>query len=551
MLLLALPFFALYYSQVESVSRRGLIPGIRVPASHRTPLFKPPLIANHSLRTSHPHPSSPVFNSLRNEWIGDGHLQFTFDLLNGIFMNSLDMKTGNLESIAFSPFSIQSILMMIHLGAKGQTKSEIAKVLHIDAAENNVTFSKSHEAFGKAVRSLLEDAALGKSLHSANQIFVQDGLPISNSYSLALKHYHLAYVKYVNFAKDSYSVLNLINEWIEKQTAQMISNFLTTPPSPMTSLMAVNAIRFKGEWQYRFDPSDTEANAWFRMINGHTTKVEMMVAQLPLAYAYNAALQTSIIELPYKTSRLSFFVLLPDDTFGLFSLLGSLNATVFANLIFSMRKVNHGGSGGGSGGTGGGAVANDKQSSSTVSAAGSSAGVNVRLPKFAINSMPRITNVLRTQMGLKSLFSNEDANLEAMFSSRAASLGSSSPGRVHMDELLHKAILKVDEVGSVGAAVSTSSIERVGTFTGPYFEADHPFVYLLMDKQTGLALFAGFYAGPNGGASGGGGGGGGPSGGTNEQQQPPHSSANFVQNGGKVGQAYAALFGNGNKNEAH
>src|SRR5699024_11141541 len=115
-------------------------------------------------------------NLLRNEWIGDVHLQFTFDLLNGIFMNSLDMKTGNLESIAFSPFSIQSILMMIHLGAKGQTKSEIAKVLHLDSSQNNATFSKSHEAFGQAVRSLLEDPYVSKSLHSANQIFVQENL---------------------------------------------------------------------------------------------------------------------------------------------------------------------------------------------------------------------------------------------------------------------------------------------------------------------------------------------------------------------------------------
>ena len=419
------------------------------------------LHANQSTRTQNPS------HMLKNEWTGDGHLHFTFDLLNGIFMNSLDMKTGNLESIVFSPFSIQSVLMMIHLGAKGSTKSEIAKVLHLDVSENNVTFSKSHETFGQAVRSLLDDPNVCKSLHSANQIFVQENLPISNTYSLALQHYHMSAIKFVDFAKDSYQVLNVINDWIEKQTSHMIVNFLNSPPSPMTSMMAINAIRFKGDWQYRFDPSDTEKNAWFRMINGHTAKVEMMVAQLPVAYAYNSQLQTSIIELPYKTARLSFFILLPDDTFGLFTLLGSLNATVFANLIFSMRKVNN------------------------AQNTGRNAGVNIRIPKFTINSLPRITNILRNQLGLKSLFSNEDANLEAMFNRPIST--------VHMDELLHKAILRVDEHGSVGAAVSTSSIERVGTFTGPYFEADHPFVFLLMDKQTGLALFAGFYSGPSSG----------------------------------------------------
>ena len=416
-------------------------------------------------------------------------------------MSGLDMKTGNLESIAFSPFSIQSVLMMIHLGAKGLTKREIAKVLHLESSENNITFSKSHEAFGQAVKSLQDDSNVSNSLHSSNQIFVQDNLHISNTYSLALQHYHMSAIKYVNFAKDSYLVLNLINDWIEKQTQHMITNFLTNPPSPMTSIVAVNAIRFKGDWQYRFDPSDTEKNAWFRMINGHTAKVEMMVAQLPVAYAYNSQLQTSIIELPFKASRLSFFILLPDDTFGLFSLLNSLNATVFANLIYSMRKVNN---------------LNGPEKFNT-------AGINIRIPKFSINSMPRITNILRTQLGLKTLFSNEDANLEAMFNRPLPP--------VHIDELLHKAILKVDEHGSVGAAVSTSSIERVGTFNGPYFEADHPFVYLLMDKQTGLVLFAGFYAGP--------------SSITNERihnkpgNEQSHTNSNNIQGNGKTTQTYA------------
>ncbi|KAH7640791.1 leukocyte elastase inhibitor [Dermatophagoides farinae] len=399
------------------------------------------------------------------QWIGNGHLQFTFDLLAGIFMNSIDLKTGNLDSVVFSPFSIQSMLMMIHLGAKGVTKSEIAKILHLDSMENNVTFSKTHEAFSQAVKSLIDDVNISKSLHSANQIFIQETLQVSNTYLSAVNHYHLSSIRYLNFAKESYQVLNTINDWIEKQTQHMITNFLTTPPSPATTLMAVNAIRFKGDWQYRFDPSDTEKDAWFRMINGQVATVDMMVAQHPVAFAYSASLQTSIIELPFKMQRLSFFLLLPNDTFGLFSLLNSLNATVFADLIYSMRKVNSG----------------DKTF-------GGSNGVNIRLPKFTISSMPRITEIMKTQMGVKSLFSTESANLEAMFNRYS--------GHIHMGDLLHKAVIKIDEQGSIGAAVSTSSIERIGAFNGPYFEADHPFIYLLMDKQTGLALFAGIYAGP-------------------------------------------------------
>lgn len=445
--------------------------GISMPTNRHHPNQTISSPSKNSQRNSIPFKNGTtiVANNLwkmdRNEWIGSGHLQFTFDLLNSIFINSLDLKTGSLESMAFSPFSIQSLLMMLHLGAKGSTKSEIAKLLRLDSFENNITSSKSHETFGQAVKSLNDDPNISKSLHSANQIFVQETLQISKSYQSALNHYHQSSIRFLNFAEDSYQALNQINDWIEKHTKHMINNFLTSPPSPTTQLMAINAIRFKGDWQFRFDRSDTEKDAWFRMINGQTTTVPMMVAQLPVAYAYNSQLKTSIIELPFKTQRLSLFVLLPNDSLGIFTLLNQLNSTIFANLLYSMRKQ----------------IDIDKDGQST--------GVNIRLPKFSISSMPRITEILKNQLGMKSLFNAENANLDAMFNRYV--------GRVQISELLHKAVIKIDEEGSIGAAISSSNIERIGTFNGPYFEADHPFVFLLMDKQTGLTLFAGIYAGPS------------------------------------------------------
>jgi serpin B len=398
-------------------------------------------------------------SSQNRGWVGLGHMQFSLDLLGAFVMTqSYNSNTRLMESIVFSPFSIQSVLMMMHLGARGKTKQEISNVLHLPSTESNATFSSSHEVFGQAVKQLLEDTNVGKSLLAANQIFIQEDLPIASTYSLALGHYHGTQFTKINFAKDSQAVLESINEWIEKQTHGLISNFLSSPPSPLTSLMAINAVKFKGEWQYRFDAADTEPNAWFQLTNGQTTRVPMMVSQMPVAYAYNPSLQTSIIELPYRSQRLGLFLLLPNDSNGLFNLMRSLNSTVFTNLITSMRKVGSG-------------------------------GVNIRLPKFTIDSMPRVTTVLKNHLGLKSLFSNDAADLSGMF------MGPTAP--INVDELLHKAIWKVDEQGSVSAAVSATNVERVGVTGGAYFEADHPFLFFLMDKQSGLVLFAGIYAGPN------------------------------------------------------
>ncbi|XP_054162416.1 leukocyte elastase inhibitor-like [Oppia nitens] len=389
-------------------------------------------------------------------WIGSGHMQFTLDLLNSFVMTqSYNVNLRLMESLVFSPFSIQSVLMQLHLGARSQTKQEIANILHIPPDENNSTFSNTHEMFGQAVKQLIEDINVGKSLSVANQIFYQEDLSIAPTYSLALAHYHNSQLRPMNFAKDSQEVLVTINDWIEKQTHGLISNFLTSPPSPLTSLMAINAIKYKGDWHYKFDAADTESNAWFQLTNGQTTRVQMMVSQMPVAYAYNQNMQSSIIELPYRSQRLGLFLLLPNESNGIFNLLRSLNSTALTNLIASMRKVGHG-------------------------------GVNIRIPKFSIDSMPKVTQVLKSQFGLKSLFSDA-ADLSSMFSRTTGSL--------NVDELLHKAILKIDEQGSVGAAVSATNVERVGVSGGAYFEADHPFIFFLMDKQTGLILFAGIFAG--------------------------------------------------------
>jgi serpin B len=115
-------------------------------------------------------------------------------------------------------------------------------------------------------------------------------------------------------------------------------------------------------------------------------------------------------------------------------------------------------------------------------------GVNIRLPKFIINSTPRMTKILSNSLRIRSLFSPGEADLSGMFLNL--------PYSGHVDDFLHKVVMKVDEKGTLGAAASATVVERVGTFTGQYFEADHPFMFFLTDKQSGLILFAGVFAGP-------------------------------------------------------
>lgn len=531
------------------------------------------------------------------------HIRFTLDLMQSIFASqSYTAKTNQIESFLISPLSIQMVLMMMHLGARGQTKREINNCLHLSSSSSSSDFDKitastqqnvgndaaklkrrhhhhvaaassssssetvkqyaklhnhaatttnsrnqqqqpaaatanPHELFGAAMRNLLKDPIVVKALTSANQIFLQKNLPLSAQYEWAIRHYYGADVKLVDFqhqaatsllpssvsekgklskemlggqanstlassestanvtganSMDGNNIQQTINDWIERQTKGRISNFLSTPVPTSTLLMAINVLYFKGDWQYKFDPTDTESDAWFTQANGNTVKMPMMVNRLPLAFAHDPVMKTSVIELPYKAQRLGLFLLLPDEISGIFHTMQMLNSTSFANLISSMRKP-------------------------SPTADQGANGINVRIPKFSIESSPRLSQILSQQLGLKTLFMPDSADLSGMFawqSTHKRSPGDNTissplqhrhttdtatdqqvPVQVGLDELLHKAVLQVDEQGSVAAASSATIVERVGLFNSNYFEADHPFLLFLMDKQTGLVLFSGAFAG--------------------------------------------------------
>lgn len=146
--------------------------------------------------------TSPSKKIVPNERVllSQSHMQFTFDMMSSLIMSeAFNPKTKLLNSILFSPLSIQSILMMIHLGLKGKTKHDLSNVLHLDNFVNNsASFVRTHQIFGEAVKSLLDDEEINKYLHIANQLFINKDLTVTHNYKITLKHYHQATLKQID-----------------------------------------------------------------------------------------------------------------------------------------------------------------------------------------------------------------------------------------------------------------------------------------------------------------------------------------------------------------
>jgi serpin B len=117
----------------------------------------------------------------------------------------------------------------------------------------------------------------------------------------------------------------------------------------------------------------------------------------------------------------------------------------------------------------------------------SSQMVHLQLPKFTIKELSNMNSLL-SQLGLSIAFSRE-----ADFSKI------DGKHDLFLSKALHAALIAVDENGVVAAAASAASmnVKSMPNQKPPAeFNADHPFVFALIDLQTKTPLFLGELANP-------------------------------------------------------
>jgi serpin B len=84
------------------------------------------------------------------------------------------------------------------------------------------------------------------------------------------------------------------------------------------------------------------------------------------------------------------------------------------------------------------------------------------------------------------------------FSDRADFSGMATGEHLFIDKVIHKAFVAVDEKGTEAAAATAIGIRATAAHPGTPVDvvADHPFVFLIRDRQTGSVLFVGRVSNP-------------------------------------------------------
>ena len=364
--------------------------------------------------------------------------------INNLSFSILKKINVESENVLISAYSISNALALTYMGAKDSTKFEMEKILfpYIDNSVN------------KDFYDLNESLSLNKRLQllSANALWLENNYKLEKEYSKLISEDFKSEVKTANFSSKNgrEKARKEINSWVEKTTKEKITDFLAPRIlSESTALVLVNAIYFFSNWHVKFPEANTY-KAEFKTNDKDTTKCDYMTDTIQLSYYSDDLL--SAVEIPYEDGEASMIILLPKDT--LINLSYSINNQYFRKIYSSFK--------------------NEK--------------VVLHLPKFKLESEYELNKYLK-EMGLASIF-----NSSADFS------GITGDNGLFISNVLHKAIIEVNESGTEASAATAVIVSRsavVGKESKPIiFKADHPFIFLIREKSTGTILFMGNLAKP-------------------------------------------------------
>ncbi|UCD03495.1 MAG: serpin family protein [Candidatus Woesearchaeota archaeon] len=347
-------------------------------------------------------------------------------------------------NIFFSPYSISTALAMVYEGAKGQTAEEIVDVFHFpeDNDARRPSFARIYNEINKENKSY--------ALSTANALWAQKDYTFLESYLKTMETYYGGKVTNLDFVEDTENSRQTINKWVEEQTNDKIKNLIPKGfLHDMTRLVLTNAIYFKGTWVKQFDEKNTREED-FTTSEG-SVKAEMMRLtgeEAKFSYAETDKLQ--VLELPYDGNDLSMLILLPkDDLASIENEFTVENLNKWKNMLENQR-------------------------------------VDIYIPKFTFETKYFMSNDLK-KMGMTVAFS-ENADFSGMDGTRM----------LFIDFVIHQAFVEVNEEGTeaaaatgVGMALTSLPIEQ------KVFRADHPFIFIIQDRETGNILFIGRMSNPS------------------------------------------------------
>ncbi|MCJ8736700.1 hypothetical protein PDJAM_G00015480 [Pangasius djambal] len=341
------------------------------------------------------------------------------------------------DNIFFSPLSVSTAFAALSLAARNTTRSEILSGLNLDMLEQAGQLELIPQLFQHLQGNISQAGAL--KLEQGTALFVDLRFQIEKAFDDQIKLFFNADVENVDFKKSEITK-EIINKLVRDKTGGKVKEMLTSI-DPLTRMMLINTIFFQGSWKLPFNPNNTESGRFY-VDKYNIVQVPMMVNVDKFSVASDDELRAKVLRLPYLGGA-AMLIVLPDLHVDYTTIDDEINADRFLSWIKNMKQKK----------------------------------LEVSLPKFTMEQSYALHTILPA-MGIQDVF-KDTANFKGM---------SQEPG-LKVSQVLHKAVIEVDERGTRAAAATSVGIT-------PYsmpepFTVNRPFFFFIYHEATNSLLFMG------------------------------------------------------------
>ncbi|XP_062253344.1 protein Z-dependent protease inhibitor isoform X1 [Platichthys flesus] len=347
------------------------------------------------------------------------------------------ISSYNDKNIFFSPLSISTSFSALLMASDGVTREELLKGLNLEQLET----ANQPELIPRLFQLLHENITQNGSLklEEGLALFVHQHFEVAKNFENQIKTFFDADIKTVDFTDQEASV-KFINEYVKKKTEGNVTEIISSLDA-QTQLMLINTIFFRGAWELPFDPSDTQSYSFF-IDNYNIVQVPTMFRLDKFYMTDDIPLGAKVLKLPYKNG-VSMLILLPNKGVDYTVIDDQITARRFLKWVRKLQKTK----------------------------------LEVSMPKFKMEQSYSLHHIL-PDMGMPSIFSNS-ANLTRL----------SKDDPIKVSEVLHKAVIDVDETGTTAAAATATGI--TGHSLPQTFTINRPFFFFIYHEDTNTLLFMG------------------------------------------------------------
>ncbi|KAM9604802.1 serpin I2 [Trichechus inunguis] len=351
------------------------------------------------------------------------------------------------NNIIFSPLGTTLALGMVQLGAKGKAQHQIRQTLKLQENSTGEEFSMLKSFFSAILEKKQEFT-----FNLANALYLQEGFTVKEQYLHGNKEFFQSAIKLVDF-QDAKACAETISTWVESKTDGKIKDMFSGEEfGPLTRLVLVNAVYFKGDWKQKFRKEDTQLMN-FTKKDGSTVNIPMMKARLRTKYGYfsESSMNYQVLELPYKGNEFSLIIILPAENVNIEEVGKQITAHQILKWLSEIQEEE----------------------------------VEIILPRF------KIEQKLDFKEALYSL------NVTEIFSSGCDLSGITDSSEVHVSQVMQKVFFEVNEDGSEAATSTGILVPVIMSLAPNKFIANRPFLFLMKNNPTESILFMGRVTNPD------------------------------------------------------